>query len=53
LLRVAIEGHDLPVWPKRDGATDVIELLEGIGRMLHEIDAKLQQITDLFGEDRE
>jgi len=42
--------HDLAMWRKREGWTDVIEILAGIGTMLQEIDAKLQQIVELLEE---
>jgi hypothetical protein len=42
------------VWRKRDlSLADVVEVLQGIGRMLQEIDAKLQKIVDLLAEEYE
>jgi hypothetical protein len=36
---------------RRRAAADVIELLHGLGRMLQEIDAKLEDIRDLLREE--
>jgi hypothetical protein len=38
---------------KREPLSDVVELLDGIGRMLQMIDAKLQRIVELLEEDYE
>ena len=38
----------LPRLPQLD---DVIEVLEGLGRMLMEIDGKLEQIVEILEED--
>jgi hypothetical protein len=37
-------------WP-RQAAADVLEYLNGIGRMLQEIDTKLEEIRDALLED--
>jgi hypothetical protein len=41
------------VWRRRREATldDVVEVLQGIGRMLQEIDGKLEDIVGILGED--
>jgi hypothetical protein len=41
------------VWrkPKANGTRDLIELLQGIGTMLQEIDAKLARILNLLEEE--
>jgi hypothetical protein len=41
------------VWRKHEqpALSDVAEILNGIGRMLQEIDAKLQRIVSLLEED--
>jgi hypothetical protein len=36
------------VWRRQEPPSDVIELLEGIGRILQEIDAKLERIIELL-----
>jgi len=41
------------VFRKHDPSSEVIELLDGIGRMLQMIDAKLQRIVELLEEDYE
>jgi hypothetical protein len=41
------------VFRRREPSPDVVELLEGIGRMLQVIDAKLQRIVELLEKDYE
>jgi hypothetical protein len=43
--------HDVVLWrPERARPEDVVELLEGLGRMLMEIGAKLDDIIELLEE---
>jgi hypothetical protein len=43
--------HDVVLWrPERARLEDVVELLEGLGRMLMEIGAKLDDIIELLEE---
>jgi hypothetical protein len=53
LLAATGRGHDLGAGrkPKTNGPRDVIELLQGIGTMLQEIDAKLGRLIELLGGD--
>jgi hypothetical protein len=49
VLHAASEDHDVVFWRRHSRGTldDVVELLEGIGRILMEVSARLDELVDL------